>query len=228
MAEWRVMRVLFLAPRHPARATRGDQLRAYQHIRLLSQRHRITLVCVDDPALDAQARSEMAGYCERVVTLAPSRWRMLARALVALPGRQPLQVAMQPARALAAAAQEEMQRTRFDLAHVQLARLGGVMGALSPLPVVLDFVDALSLNMARRAQWDGPPWSWLARMEAPRLARYEHELCGQAAQAAVSATQDRTTIGDFPHLHCVSNGIDLAQLPQRAPRPATPEIVFAG
>jgi sugar transferase (PEP-CTERM/EpsH1 system associated) len=222
------MHVLFLASRHPARATRGDQLRAYQHIRLLSQRHRITLVCMDDPALDTEARREMADYCERVVVLTSNRWRMFAQALAALPGHLPLQMAMQEAMPLAAAARKAMAATRFDLAHVMLARLGGVIGTLSPLPVVLDFVDALSLNMAQRAQWDRAPWSWIAREESQRLARYERELCGRVAQAAVCAARDRATIGDFPNLHCVSNGIDLAQFPQRTEMPDSKEIVFVG
>jgi len=228
MAESTAMRVLFLASRHPARATRGDQLRAYQHIRLLSQRHQITLVCVDDPALDAAARREMAGYCERVVTLPPRRWQMALRALAALPGRLPLQAAMQAAMPLAGTARRVMADTEFDVAHVQLARLGGVVGALSPLPVVLDFIDALSLNMARRAQWDRSPWGWVAREESRRLAHYERELCGEVAQASVCAAQDRAAIGDFSNLHCVSNGIDLAQFPLRQTVPESKEIVFVG
>ena len=145
------MRVLFITQRLPARSARGDQCRAFAHIRALSPRHRITSLSFSSAG--AAERAALQPYCEDVIVLPRSRLRAAVRVLAALRGIQPLQVALHAdaGRELDLAA---LRGRGFELVHVQLARLAPVLDEFAPLPRVLDFVDALSLNMARRARYD--------------------------------------------------------------------------
>ena len=153
---------------------------------------------------------------------------MATRALRAVAGNRPLQVAMYDAPLLRLTVREVLEASSFDIAHVQLARLGPVVGQLSPLPCVLDMIDALSLNMARRGALDRGPLRWIAGVEAGRLADYEREVCAQVRTAIVSTAHDRAAIGDLSNLHVVSNGVDLQQFPFVTPQHRAKELVFVG
>lgn len=219
------MRVLFITQRLPAHAARGDQRRAFAHIRALSARHAITSLSFD--AADAAGRAALEPYCEQVVVVPRARLRSGVRALAALAGSRPLQVAMNDgiAAGLDLAA---LRDSGFDVAHVQLVRLAGLLPALAPLPCVVDFVDALSLNMARRAQRDRAPLRWVAALEARRLAACERELCTRYATVVCSAA-DRAAIREdafAPRL--VRNGVDLDEFAFTSGQARAPEIVFAG
>lgn len=219
------MRVLFITQRLPAQAARGDQRRAFAQIRALSARHAITSLSFD--AADAPGRAALAAYCEQVIVLPRSRLRSGLRAFAALAGSRPLQVAMNDGVA-AGADVAALRDSGFDLAHVQLVRLAGLLPRLAPLPCVVDFVDALSLNMARRAQHDRAPLRWLAALEARRLAACERDLCMRHA-TVVCSTADRSAIREdafAPQL--VRNGVDLDDFAFTGGQARAPEIVFAG
>lgn len=222
------MRVLFATNRLPGALTRGDQLRAFEHIRHLSRRHAITLLCFDRDAPDAAALAALRASCERVV-LAPRRLPgMLVRGALALFGTRPLQVAMHDGVPRGAALDTLLATSQFDLAHVQVARLGGLVPRLAPLPCVVDLVDALSLNMTRRAAFDRGPLRRIAQLEASRLARYERVLCEEVRAATVCSAADRAAIGDLPNLSLVGNGVDAQAFRFAASNARAPDIVFVG
>ncbi len=221
----RLMRVLFITQRLPAHAARGDQRRAFAHIRALSARHAITSLSFD--AADAAGRAALAPYCEQVILLPRSRLRSAVQALAALAGPRPLQVAMNDGIG-AGLDIHALRDSGFDLAHVQLVRMAGLLPRLAPLPCVVDFVDALSLNMARRAQRDRAPLRWIAGLEARRLAACERALCMRHATVVCSAA-DRAAIREdefAPRL--VRNGVDLEEFAFTRGQTRAPEIVFAG
>lgn len=222
------MRVLFITSRFPQSLRRGDEQRAYQHLRELAPRHEITLLAFA-PEEESAVTADVRRWCRRVVTVEPSLGGRLSRALRALPGSVPLQAAINDTRTFRTALTELRQSSTFDLAHVLLARLGEALPLLGALPCVVDLVDALSVNMARRAHYDAGPMRLLARFEAARLLPYERRLCAQAAAAAVSSTRDRDALGaDLPALHVVANGIDPEEFAFSTQTRGPNTLVFSG
>jgi glycosyltransferase involved in cell wall biosynthesis len=120
-----------------------------------------------------------------------------------------------------------LAHSKFDLVHVQLARLGPLLRRLAPLPCVLDLVDALSVNMARRARVDRGALGYVAGVEAARLIRYERALCAEASAVAISSAPDRAAIG-AGNIHLVRNGVDLERFPFAAMEGRGSDIVFIG
>ncbi|MEO8459298.1 MAG: glycosyltransferase [Dokdonella sp.] len=223
------MRVLFITSRFPGDLRRGDQLRAYHQLRCLSARHAITLLAFDHVGSDPALVRELEACCERVIMVDRKPAHMLVRLLGALGGSTPLQAAMYASPTLHAELTRLLESSRFDLVHLQMARLGALLPHLRQLPCVLDLIDALSLNMARRAEFDHGPMRYLARIEASRLPAYERMLCAQVRYAAVSAAPDQKAIGSvISNLRLVSNGVDLDLFPF-APHPRHgADIVFVG
>lgn len=223
------MRILFITSRFPGDLRRGDQLRAFHQLRQLSSRHSITLLAFDHVVGDAAVKAQLDACCERVIMQRTQPVAMLARLALGLFGRLPLQVAMYDRAALRTSLAQALDGASFDLVHVQMARLGSLVPHVGSVPCVVDLIDALSLNMARRSSIDRGPMRLLARIEAARLPAYERWLCGQASAVAVCAEPDRLAIGaDLERLHRVENGVDLEQFPfQPGPREGG-EVLFVG
>jgi sugar transferase (PEP-CTERM/EpsH1 system associated) len=218
------LNILFLTSRLPGRF-QGDRVRAYHQLRILGRRHRITLVAFAGPRELASAPAGIESSCARIVTIPSSGRRMAASLLRRGLSRLPLQAALYENRRMRRAVGEALRRERYDVAHVQLARMAPYLSELHSLPRVVDLVDALSLNMERRARHDRAPWRWVARLEARRLGRYERAICDAVDRALVGSVVDREALGAPPKLAVVTSGVDLAEFPyQRAGR--EPETVI--
>lgn len=222
------MRILFVTLRLPGHAMRGDQLRAFEQLRHLGTRHRITLLACDDVAADPAVYAQLADCCERVVLLRRNKLATWLRAGAGVFGTRPLQVAMFDQPALRREFTELITGTRFDLVHLQLARLGFLLDAVEDTPCVIDFVDALSLNMRRRARIERWPWRSLLNVEARRLECYEQALIQHAQAVAVCSQVDADALGAGQNVHLVRNGVDLERFAFRFNPVDAKRIVFVG
>lgn len=206
------MRILFVAARFPSPARQGFQVRAHHQIRLLAPHHRITLVAFAPHEPSREARADLGRHCEEIVTVPLGRAEMLAGLARGMLNDRPLQTALYETPAMRRVVQRLLAERRHDVVHVQLARMARHVEDAT-LPVVVDLVDALSLNMERRAARDQGPARFAAALEAKRLRRYEQRLCRTFAHATVVSPVDRAAIGDFPNLSINPNGVDLACFP---------------
>ncbi len=222
------MRILFIAAKPPEPPLRGYQLRAYHQLRLLSRRHRVTLVCFGDGEGASANHAATAPLCEDAIVVPHRAAGMIAGLCRGLPAGRPMQTAMHETRAMRRAVGRLLAEKRHDLVHVQLARMAWCVEDTAALPRVIDFVDALSLNFQRRSDYERTPLRIAARLEARRLLRYEREICRTWDHATVVSPVDRAAIGDFANLIVNRSGIDLGGCawPGGARDPYT--IVFTG
>ena len=244
------MRVLFVAGHLAGPAVRGDQVRARELLAGLSRRHSVTVIDIvyrvddtDDSNNDANvdathdAAQSPPVACARYVPIRIHRAAMAIRAGLALPSRTPLQAAIYDSMLIRSRIARTVRHDMFDLAHVQLARLGGMLPALKPLPVVLDFIDALSSNMRNRAAHDRGAAARIASIDAARMSRYERALCRRIDIGVVCAPRERDAIGNFGNLRVVPMGVtidavdgdagSIAEL-EYAPDSSLPKLIFTG
>ncbi len=221
------MRILFVAARFPSPARQGFQVRAHHQIRLLAARHHVTLVAFAPHEPSAAARDDLGRHCEEIVTVPLGRAEMLAGLARGVLRDRPLQTALYETPAMRRAVQRLLAERRHDVVHVQLARMARHVEDTT-LPVVVDLIDALSLNMDRRAARDPGPARFAAALEAKRLRRYEQWLCRRFAHATVVSPVDRAAIGDFPNLTLNPNGVDLARFRFASAEGDPNRVVFTG
>jgi len=223
------MRLLFVASRFPFPPFHGDQVRGYYHLRILSRQHQITLVTPEPEGRCAGDLEAIRPFCEQIEVVAVPLWRRLWQL-----GQVPFTVL--PVQTLFFLGPQLRQRVRslldarpFDVVHVQLIRMAPVAEGLSGnTPKVIDLIDALSVNMALRAQRKRGPKAWLWAWEARRIQRYERALTQQYDQLVVSSAVDRSAIGDYRNLHVVPNGVDLDAHVFMTERREAATIVFTG
>jgi glycosyltransferase involved in cell wall biosynthesis len=205
------MKILFIAPRFPYPPLSGDQVRGYSQLKLLAYKHEVTLLTREPNGDREGAIRKVEEVCERVVTVKkPPTMSGATRVARLAMARMPIQTALECDPSFARAAFVISRDSQFDLAHVQLARLGPVAASLPPgLPKVLDLIDALSVNMKRRAARTSGPFSWAAQWEGKQMARYEKALHSSFDEVVIASPADRAAIGDLANLSVVPNAIDL-------------------
>ena len=227
------MNVVFVASRFPYPPMRGDQVRGFNQLRTLGRRHRVTLIA-PAPSGDAReavaARAAMASICARIETFAPRRMRAAMRTVRGLAlSRLPLQTLYFCEPELANRVARIVEEERIDVAHFQTVRTAPAIEGAGDAATIVDLIDSLALNMARRARIDLSPMGVAARIEARRLERYERELAGRADRVIVSSRLDAETIGRFDNLEVIPNGVDLERFSYAGPeRRERATIVFTG
>jgi len=222
-------------------------MRACQMLELLSPEHRVTLLTPrpaaghqPPPALpEGSALVTYSGASEPgagVGGLLGAVGRLLGAAGCLLGG-----LPLQSGWFFSADLRRQLRRLapQADLVVLQLVRLAAHRGDLGAAPVLVDLIDDLALNFARRAAVDR--W-WLRpalALEARLLARAQLRLAGQAAGVLLVSGRDRRelTRGQPAALAARVRTVPLAIEPGGCPpEPATggaanaesPSLVFTG
>ena len=149
----------------------------------------------------------------------------LARVLAG--DRRPWQTLLYARRRAAARVEGLLAAGGFDVVHAQLVRTLAYLPAERPR-VVVDLIDALSRNLARRAGLEGALRARVLAWEAERLARAEAELVGRGTPCLVVSEGERAALPARGDVRVVPNGVDTRAFPfDGGARPAA-RIVFGG
>lgn len=128
-----------------------------------------------------------------------------------------------------AAVRAELESFRPDVLHIVLARMAPYSNAAPPgVHVHLDFVDALSLNMASRAAGSRFPASAAFGLEARLMARYEARAARAAATASVVSERDRLASPGLASAVVIPNGVAVDELAFEEPADRPPVALFFG
>jgi glycosyltransferase involved in cell wall biosynthesis len=234
------LNILLVTTRYPWPPRRGDQLRTVQMLDLLSGEHAVTLLT---PAPRGRAPVPPPRHVKEIQEIQePVRIETYESAGVgaaaagfarAAVGGWPLQSGLfhlpglgRRLRALA---------PRADLAVMQLARLAIHLDDFGATPLLIDLIDSLSLNLARRAACDRSWLRPLLRLEAGRLARAETRLAARARAVVVVSERDRLALaGSMPaalagRLGLVGLAVEPgAHAEHREPRGGGPVLAITG
>jgi polysaccharide biosynthesis protein PslH len=223
------MRLLFVASRFPYPPRYGDQVRGFHHLRILSRRHQIALVSPPPEAGGKEALAAVEPFCDQMHLVRSSVGRGLLRLMRAPLTSLPFQTLYFCDPHLRRQVLTLLRAQRFDLLHVQMVRMAPVAHNLdAQIPMVLDFIDALSVNMAHRARRGFTPQALVAGWESQRIQSYERRLVQRYDQLVISSPLDRKAIGEFNNLHVVPNGVDLEVYPFVRDGRETATLVFTG
>lgn len=224
------MKLLVLTSRFPYPIEKGDKLRAYHQLRELGRRHEVILVALTMQPVTAAELEAVADLVQQVHVFPMSRLGLVWELGQCLLDGRPAQVAYFYRRRIHQQIRALIAREGPDHIYCQLLRMADYVRD-SPVPATLDYMDAFSVGMARRAResrpWLRPFFAW----EARKVARYERAIFADFAHHTIISEQDRLHL-PVPEPKCVlvvPNGIDLAHFapPEQAPTPRH-DLVFVG
>ena len=213
--------MLFLAPRYPLPATRGDQLRVVHLVRALGERAEVRLLAFGDGTAP-----EIAGVPSTRVArgVLPAVTGNLAERPLLLP----LQVRLFLDQRLRRVVRRAVDEFRPDVLHVTLARMWPYASEVpAEVHVHLDLIDSLSLNMQTRAASSGPAERAVLSAEAALMRRYE--AGGRPQRRQRLRRLGGRTAGPWPGTGAVlPNGVDIDSFPFSDPSERPRALTFFG
>lgn len=228
------MNLLYLSHRMPYPPDKGEKIRAFHHIRHLSKAHTVHLACLVDREEDLAHVETLKRYCASVDAVFQGRGASRLAALAALATRGSLSVAAFHSDELRRRIDARLGSEPIDRIIVFSSVMAQYVRTRTDIPTVIDFVDVDSEKWRRYADHHPIPVSWLYRLEAGRLARYEAEVAEGARHSVVVSAAEaevfRARVANHP-LAVIPNGVDLEYFHPNGAGPSDPDhpvIVFIG
>lgn len=222
------MKILVVLSRVPYPLEKGDKLRAYHQIRVLSQYYDIYLIALNDTPLHPQAETELRKYCKDITVVPlswPQRlWNMLRFFFKGLP----IQCGYFYNNKARNIILQKIADIHPDHIYCQFLRVAEYVKKVK-LPKTLDYQDVLSKGMQRR--YEAAPWyaKPFFKMEYLRLHRYERNIFPYFDNKTIITAVDRDMI---PHsenekIVVVANGVDFSQYVY-SDAPKEYDLIFSG
>ncbi len=222
------MKILILLPRVPYPLEKGDKLRAYHQLRILSQRHQIALFCLNDSKLHPDALEHLKAYCTEIhihqLTAAGKAFNMLK----ALISGKPLQAGYFYSASAHRELIEMITGFRPDHLYCQLLRSAAYLVNVN-IRKTIDYQDVFSIGLARRMKRASPLIRWVFRMEYQRMVRYEAAMFDRFDHCTIISEPDRELIPhpDRSRMVIVPNGVNFAYFSPQTRAPVY-DLLFTG
>jgi sugar transferase (PEP-CTERM/EpsH1 system associated) len=224
------MKILMLLSRVPYLLDKGDKLRAFYQLQKLSEKHEIILFALADETDPLEeATQELQKYCREVYLFMRPKVSIFRNVAGAFRNKKPIQVNY----FYDAKAQNQIDQliTEYQPDHIycQLIRMAEYVRHVKSIPKTLDYMDAFSKGMQRRAEIAPFYLKPVFALEALRLKKYEAAVFPDFRYKTIISRQDRDFIAHPRHkdITIVPNGIQTSyfhplDLPQQY------DLVFTG
>lgn len=222
------MRIVYVTSRFPYPVEKGDKLRAYHQIRLLSRHHEIHLVAISHQRVTEEALQAMRPYCRTVRVFSINRWLFPVQLVAGWLQGLPLQISYFLDRTIKRQVQYHIIHLEPHHVFCQLIRASSYVRSL-PFPKTLDYMDVFSVGMRQLAMKYGAfgfPFHW----EATRLARFERSVYKDFDKHTIISYQDRErlSLASAQQVAVIPNGVDPSFHPPEHPSPPRYDLVFVG
>ena len=221
------MRILFVTSRFPYPPLRGDQAIPYHRLRILSRTHEITLLSFYQSESELQGLNNLKPFCKHIHTIRLPLWRSVFNVgLNGLFSQLPLQVLYYRSSEFKKLLGQLLKKNEYDLVHAYLLRIGPYLSEV-PIPKVLELIDSMQLNWARRVEAESLPGKWFYAEELRRVRNYERTIGNHFDRMLVVSKQDREFI-PTSNVEVVPLGVDTDFFKPSARKAGAHNIVFSG
>lgn len=222
------MKILFLLSRVPFPLEKGDKLRAYHQLRVLSQEHEIYLVALSDSEVHPKAVETLSQFCKEVHILKIGKIARLWNMFLAFLSGKPIQCGYFYNSRAHRKFLGIVGRINPDHIYCQLVRVIDYVKGID-IPKTLDYQDVLSKGMLRRKELAPFFQKPLFAMEYRRLCRCERKAMSLFDNCTIITAVDRDLIphDDKKSIHVIPNGVDLEQF-ANVQNSKEYDLIFAG
>ncbi len=223
------MRINILTSRFPYPIEKGDKLRIYHQIKLLSRHHELFLFSIDSGRISENDRAELAKYCAGIKVYQLSHIKRFWTVVSGLLNGLPVHVGYFYDNGLKHTITQDMKSTGADITLCQLIRVTPYLSEWQGR-IWVDFMDSFSGNLLRRtkmASW----WEkfWL-RGEITKIRSIESKALKLGNAFSIISEQDRSEIDPDQHhkMTILPNGVDIKYFYPCDFREAQFDICFTG
>lgn len=225
------MDILFLTSRLPYPPNRGDRLRSYNFLRILSQEHQITLLSFIGDDWETGNIGPLRPYCRDIQLVHRGHLQSALTTGINSWRRAPFQSLYYRSAVMQGAVDRLLDRRHFDVVYVHLFRMAQfVIGRKQPYRI-LDLTDSISSEIERSMPYRDARWRLIYRLELPRIRRYEREIVDHFDEAWLISQAERAELlqgSTNDKVLVVPNGIDTARFRPSGIATDDPILIFVG
>jgi sugar transferase (PEP-CTERM/EpsH1 system associated) len=224
------MKIFMLVSRVPWPLEKGDKLRAYHQLKHLAQHHEVYLCCLSDGKIHPDALGQLKTITPHVSIIRLNRLLILWRLILALFSSKPFQVNYFFERRASRMVNKMIGEFKPDHIYCQLIRTSEYVKNLHHIRKTVDYMDALSAGLQRRAAGATFLMRFFVIEEARRLRNYEHLIFDYFDHHTIISEQDQQLIlhPERNKIAIVPNGIDTTFFAKRNTSEAKFDLVFTG
>lgn len=203
-------KLVMMTSRFPYPLEKGDKLRAFNQIKQLSEKFNIVLIAISDIRVNKEDIEEVRKYCTTIYLIRLSKISILFNLLFQTLTNKPFQVGYFYSSKNNARIKHILKEEKPDHIYCQLIRVSEYVKNYHQCSKTIDYMDALSKGIERRAN-KAPFYSkWLFNIEAKRLSNYERKVFDYFENQVMISEQDKNFIihPDRNKIYCIPNGVD--------------------
>ncbi|MFQ3326001.1 MAG: sugar transferase (PEP-CTERM/EpsH1 system associated) [Salibacteraceae bacterium] len=222
-------KLLVLLSRIPYPLDKGDKLRAFHQIKDLNASYQVILCCLSTHKIDPEAERKLKAICFELKIIQLGYAGILWRLFLALFNDKPFQVAYfyskKAQQELDAIIEKHLPKRFF----CQLIRVAEYAKKYSIFSKTLDYMDALSIGMERRAEKAPFYLKPIVSVEAKRLRNYEEKMFQYFEKKVIISLADKEhlTHSNSTEIAVIPNGIDT-EFFKSENRSKKTDILFTG
>jgi len=228
------MKILMLTPYLPYPLLSGGQIRTYNLLKILSQKHEITLFALIKEESERQYLSELEKYCTKVKLFKRSKKPFtLKNILRTAISPYPFLVIRNYVSQVIGAVQAELASEHYDLIHAEtFYMMPHLPKTTVPTILVEQTIEYLGYeSYAKKTRW--PIIKQLMKLDIAKIKRSEKHYWHACDKLIVMSEDDKKYIDKVLNnpqkIAVVANGVDVAWFAQKKKQlPNEPTILFVG
>ncbi|UKN01647.1 glycosyltransferase [Paracrocinitomix mangrovi] len=224
------MRLFVLLSRFPYPLEKGDKLRAFHQIKELSKKHEIHLVCLSDQKVKDEWKKEVQQYCKSLNVFELKKGLLYWNTAKQFFTDKPFQVGYFYQKWIQRKINQLIKDIDPDHIYCQLIRTAEYVKNNLNIGKTLDYQDALSKGLYRRAEIAKGIKKSVFLNEAKRLSEYENRIFDYFNHHTIISEQDKNLINhtNKEEIVIVENGISDDFLNYEIKSEAIYELIFVG
>lgn len=223
--------ILFLTSRFPFPLEKGDKLRAYHQIKELSKIYNIILCSITTANIEDSWKDKLRPFCKEIYIFKLNPLLLYWNTFKMIFSKLPFQVGYFYQSSIKNKILKIVKQKSPDILYCQLIRTTEYVKHIHNIPKTLDYMDALSAGMEKRAKIANWIKKQPLKIEGKRLKIYENKIFDYFDHHTIISKQDQKLISHplNQKITIVPNGIDDYFL-QYTPSNLTKEydLVFVG
>jgi polysaccharide biosynthesis protein PslH len=201
------LKLFILTSRFPYPLEKGDKLRIFHQIRELSGHHEIVLCSLHETPVQEVDFQQVAQYCSAIYLFPLSKATIFFNISANILRGLPFSVSYFFNKKIQKSIWDIAEKEKVDHVYCQLIRTAEYFKN-TPFNKTLDYMDAFSAGMARRAESEFFLLKPFFKIEAFLLKKYEKNIASYFNQKTIISQQDKDILGILG-LKIVPNGVDL-------------------
>jgi sugar transferase (PEP-CTERM/EpsH1 system associated) len=220
-------KLLVLLSRVPYPLDKGDKLRAYNQIKILSKEYTILLFALNDGPIHQASLDALKPYCQAIKFVELNPVTILFNLIQAFFSRLPLGYYYN--KRLQKMVNRFIEKQQPDLIYCQLIRTTEYVRNTLNIPKAVDYMDVFSKGVQRWSGKSSFPLNIILKMEYKRLLKYEHLVFNLFNLKTIISEQDKALIfhPDKQQIKVIKNGVDFDYFTPVS-RPVKYDLLFSG